>query len=388
MTTKKSDQGDLEKDDLVLPGLEDKPIVETPPVVVDPPKPTDPPKPIDPPKPVVLNDELEGDEGLPFKKPEDKPTDPPVVETPPVEENIFEIPEQEKPKPTDPPKPEYDFVGFGKDLGIDITENNKETLKNAVIKKIDEAKTKVEPDLTKYNEQQKLVISWLEDGGTLDEFFNPLKAIDDFNAMPDDEKIIDYLQTEENMTEPEAKKKLGEILDAGTFDEYINKVNTLVGTLRKDRIDSVMAGIKKAQDTRLAQISQAKEKEKTELCKVIDSISEFMGMPVDQKFKDAMKEKVSSGKLVIENNNARTQVLGHYFSLYGDKILAKMAKDAKTAGDAAYNRGVQTARGGLSNTPIKPDLTAGHSSGGVDPDKSPVEGLKNIDKDAKEGFPS
>ena len=169
-------------------------------MVVDPPKPTDPPKPIDPPKPVVLNDALEGDEGLPFKKPEDKPTDPPVVETPPVEENLFEIPEQEERKPTDPPKPEYDFVGFGKDMGIDITENNKETLKNAVIRKINKPKTKVEPDLTKYNEQQKLVISWLEDGGTLDEFFNPLKAIDDFNAMPDDEKIIDYLQTEEHVS--------------------------------------------------------------------------------------------------------------------------------------------------------------------------------------------
>ena len=115
-----------------------------------------------------------------------------------------------------------------------------------------------------------------------------------------------------------------------------------------------------------------------------------MGMPVDQKTKDPSERKSCIYlKLVIENNNARTQVLGHYFSLYGDKILAKMAKDAKTAGDAAYNRGVQTARGGLSNTPIKPDLTAGHSSGALKSDKSRSRKVsENIDKDAKEGFPS
>ena len=153
-------------------------------------------------------------------------------------------------------------------------------------------------------------------------------------------------------------------------------------------MDSVMAGIKQAQTTRQTQIEQAKQKETTALYQVIDSTSEFMGMEIPQNVKDAMKKKVDSGKLVTENNNARTQVLGHYFSLFGDKILTKLAKDAKVSGDAAYNRGVTAARGGLSNTPLKPDVSAGHNSGSTDLDKSPVEGLKNIDKDAKEGFPS
>lgn len=311
----------------------------------------------------------------PTEQPEEKPDD------------IFKMDEDGNVEEEEKPKPEYDFASLAQDLGLEFKEGGREEFKEAITKAIDTAKTMVEPDLSKFNPEQKILFNWLAEDGTLEDFFTPLKAFDDFLLKPEDEKVLDYLVTEEGLNEEKAKIRLGEIIDNNEFDDYVEKVDTLGMELRTEKFNEIIGTIKQSQENKQLEIQSQQIKEKGELAKVIDQTNTFMGMEIPQNVKDAMKRKVESGKLTIENNNAQTQILGHYFMLFGDKIFQKIEKEKKDNMDAGYNRGIRKVTERLHDAPPKPADAIGHGS--RDPkndDAKPLGNFTDIDKDAKTGF--
>lgn len=393
------EMGTIETDqDLKLPGLEPKPIEP----IMGATGPTDPAPMIEP-RPA--DDLLEHDEDIPLlKKPaptgptapiEQGPTGttgepaPEVTgETGPAEpaDDIFAMPDDEKPV-EEKPKPDYDFATLATDIGIEFTEGGKEEFTSAVKKAIDSAKTMVEPDLSKFTPEQKILFSWLNDGGSLQEFFTPLKSIDDFLVRPDDEKVLLYLVSEEQLSEEAAKAKLNEIIDDGKFDDYVDKVDQIGVQLREQKFNEIIESVKHAQSERQLQITNQANKEKADLLKIVEQTNEFMGFPIPQNVKDAMKRKIDSGKLTIENDNAQTQVLGHYFMLFGNKIYQKMQTELKDRQDAGYNRGIVKVVEKLHNAPTKPENATGQRTAvPTDDTKKPLDGFKDVDKDTKEGF--
>ena len=353
-------------------------------------------------------DQLENDDDIPLLKKQEEPEKEKEEEEDELqkekkdkkgEEEEEEAPEEEIKKDEldlDEEEPEseeeepkgIDFVGLGEELGIEIKDNNKESFVKAYNEKIEEAKQKVEPDLSNFTSDQKILFDWLkEEDATLEDFFNPLKAFDDFKILPEDERIIKYLISEEELDENKAKERLEEIVEDDKFDEYVGKVNDLVDDLREEEFNKIITSIKTAQQDKERERQSAERGEKDAMLKVIDETNTFLGLPLAQNLKTKMKAKVEKGQLTIENNNAETQILGHYFMLFGDKVIGKMEAEKKNAVDAAYNRGLKKIKDKLHNAPPESEKDRGRRGHGLpEEDTAPLSGLKNIDSEAKDGF--
>lgn len=398
---------EVEEDNLDLPGLKEKKEEEKKPEVVnEPEKPvvvipveTEPEK-KEKSKPVIPEN-VEHEEELPpalkEKKEEPKPIEPEIPEEEedkdkktPEEESIISLPDEEMGKEKPEPLPTINFKDFGKELGIEVPDNTKEAFVDTYKKTLDEAKKKVEPDLSKFSPQQKLLFDYLQEPeADLMSFFKPLKVFDDFLSKPDDEKILFYLETEEELAPDVAKAELNRIIDEDKLDEYINKVDTITNKARDDYFNELVSTVKKTREDHLERIRIEAEKEKTELKKVVNEMDKFMGMDIPKNVKDAMIKKIDAGKLTIENNNARTQILGHYFNLWGDRILSKIKEATEDEGNKAYGRGVQKVVSVLHNTPIEPELPGGRNAPRKEETpRGKLPQMKDIDKDSVSGFPS
>ena len=379
--------GEVEQEEITLPGLKESvektPVIETPGTEVK--KPEEPIKPIVPPA-----EKLGSDAELPFKK-QEEPEKPEVPEggegdKKSEEENPFVLEEEEKkpeePKPGDVPK--IDFLELGKELGLEVKDNTPDAFKEAHEQAVEAAKQKVEVDLTKFNDKEKIVIDWLHNGGNLEDFFKPLMAFDSFLAQPDDEKVKEWLINEEGVDKAQVDERLNQIIEEGHFDAYVDKVDQTISGLREQKYNQVMQSIKSTNDAYQASVQQTAIKERGELKTVLDQTKEFMGIPIPDNVKDILKREIDGGQFTKKNDNAQTQMKARLFDLFGDKVLAKVNKDWQTKVDEAYNRGVKGMQNRLHNIPVKPEEQPGHGGSRTPQEQGKLADMSNIDKDAKQ----
>lgn len=380
-------QGEINEEVITLPELKEDIVPEI--VIPDEKKPEikSEDKPIVPIKPT--SDVLGDDNELPFKKPNEEPKPEDLVEEEKPEEDIFKLEEIKPDEPgTDKPAPEpkFDFLEFGKELGIEVKDNSLESFKEAHTNALATAKQTVEVDLSKFNEKEKIIIDYLHQGGTLEDFFKPLMAFDNFLSQADDVKVKDWLLNEEGVAQNQLDERLGQIIDEGQFDAYVDKVNTAVNELRTGKYNQVLATVKQTNDNYQAKVQAGQVKERTELKQVLDNTKEFMGISIPDNVKDILKREIDTGAFTDKNDNAQTQMKARLFDLFGDKVLSKVNKDWQKKVDDAYNRGVIGQQKRLHSIPPKPDEQPGHNSTRIETDKGKLPDMANVDADARQVF--
>ena len=362
-----------------------EPVVE--PIVDTPPAPATAAEPA--PAPVVepLPENLETDKDLPFFKKEEEPVVEPVVE--PVKEeledlfsaDLFETPAE--PVVEEPVVEEEAFVTEffteAGDLFGDKKVNTTKELVDLVKNTIENSKTLIAIDTSKYTKEQIALHEHLASEKSINEFVDIAAPYLNFMSNTDDQKVRTYLIHEKGIPENEVQEEVNRLIEADEWDDTVEIINTAILQLKDDAIASRVEQIKNDSLALTTRASTIAQQEQTEMITVLDGMEEFMGIKLPDTFKAQLKSEITSGMLTKKNNNAQTQVKARLYDLVGERIQKQQDAQRQLERDQAYNRGLETGQGILYNKPPRIE-----SPGHMKPNESKDEkaGFRNIDSDA------
>jgi hypothetical protein len=305
------------------------------------------------------------------------------------EKDIFDTTDLEKELETEKSQKQeavkYDWkLAAKKEFGIELEENDPTKFFSAVKTKIEESTQKVVPDTSKYSEDARLVVDYLEAGGKFEDLLNPLGQLDKYIVETDpDDMVKDYFTVYENMKEDEADAKVEELHDDDKFDTKLQEIKKLLFTHRAQKANEI---IKASNDKITNQVKQAEIRitnERVEMAKVVDGLQDFMGMKLPDKAKEYIKTEISNGKLFEKNNNAKTQVYARLFEMFGSQIIDQYSKKIGEEARKSFNTAKEEGLGKLHNIPLRQGAESAQEHRASE-ETNPLAAFINIDKDAIE----
>ncbi|MFA6916972.1 MAG: hypothetical protein WC222_11285 [Parachlamydiales bacterium] len=310
-------------------------------------------------------------------------------EKPVEEKDIFDVTDLEKELETEKTQKEeavkYDWkTAAKKNLDIELAENDPDKFFSAVKTKIEESAQKIIPDTSKYSEDARMVVDYLEAGGKFDDLLNPLGELDKYIVDTDpDDMVRDYFTVYEGLKEDEADAKIEELHDDDKFDTKLQEVKKLLFTHRAQKASDIIQASSNKIANQLKEAETRITNERAEMVKVVDGLQDFMGMKLPDKAKDYIKTEISNGKLSERNNNARTQVYARLFEMFGSQIIDQYSKKISEEARKSFNTAKEQELGKLHNIPPKAGAESAQEHRASE-DVNPLAAFINIDKDAIE----
>ena len=334
-------------------------------------------------------------------KKDEKKDEKPAEET----EDTFKIPEKKEPTATpDSVTGAYKLDEIAKDfaeIGIKPEEITDNKVLVAKVKELVEAsKQKVELDLSKYDDETKNLVTFLESGGTAKDFLDPIGQYNDMLMLSPEEKYkislesngvkkseIENLMNDLDHAEKElrvyldkyagkSKAQIDEIIDELITDDKLLAVHKQqmsklfdadVKDLKKEAQEKVIDTYnKKVEQLKQKDIQQAAD-ENNKLIESVAKIDEYRGMKIPQQMKDFLKLQIETGEFHKMLNTPEAQIKAFLevhpdFKQQLDAFHEKRIKDASREG---YNNGKEKVTKKLHNIP-NVDVISTHdkSSGG------------------------
>jgi hypothetical protein len=337
---------------------------------------------------------LEGDEDLAFAKDKkqdaDKNEEPDDKAKDKDEDDVFQYtPEEDTEAEKDLEKPQsVDWILKAKKIGFEIKSNDPEEFDLGLITHIEAQKQKVEPDVSKYAPEAQELIKLIENGLSMADILNPVKEYNDALAMPDDEKVENYLVYVDKVPQDKVKETISDLYDEGKFKDKLTQVNNVLTQLRENKFKEILTAHQQRFEARAQAIKLQAQNERNEMVKVLNDMTDFMGLPLPVSVKDALKKEIQTGQLTKKNDNATTQIKARLFDLFGTKALAKLSGQLKEANREGFNKGKATELEKLHNEPIQIIDAAGHvkiSKKDIE-NSHPLAAFRDIEKDAKDAY--
>lgn len=390
MKTNEEPEGIIEADELPVTVPKEEPVKTDeviPEVIADSP-PADVPE-IE----LVLPGNIQTDDEIPVLKPEaekaeekQEPEKPEEKADPAEEifdEKLFEEKAEEKAEEPAIANDTFvaEFLTETKDIFGDVEIKTAKDLAERVKAEIENAKTKVEIDTSKYTAEQLAVFDYLKEENSVTDFADVTKVYVDFLAKTDDEKMEAYLIHEKGMTDPtERREEFDRLVDEDKWDATINQINQTIVNLKNQAIQERVAKLATDRAALTETTNKVVESERKQLETTLDEMTDFMDFPLPATFKQQLKKEIETGLLTKKNNNASTQLKARLFDLVGARILAQHKANLEAEKNAAYERGLLKGQGALHNTPPIIDKPGHQKSKDFDRDEK--AGFRNIDSDA------
>ena len=268
---------------------------------------------------------------------------------------------------------EIDYVKLGKFHGFEVKENSEKSYKESYDKYFLESKQQI--DFSKFDGPAKEVVEFLSKGGHVADFIDPLKNINTYLVMNDEDLIRSEFKAEK-IDDDEIETKIDKLIEDGTLETKAEEIRT---DLKKVRNDTIQKTIK----ARTEQLSKLKENEKSitvaeneQLKQAVDKIENFIGIPVSKEIRESIKKEVETEDFHKKLNSAEAQTDAYFFMKYKNNIISYYENQIKIERRAGYNDGIKRAQSGLFNN--IPDLSQspGHNKqqpGGFKDLKNEVE---------------
>lgn len=318
-------------------------------------------------------------------KPEEKKDDQPEEPEFKLDDNTDKIENPNKDK-------EYDYIKAAKALDLDIKENSYDEYINAVKTKIETSKKIVEPDLSKYDDETKKVVSFLEKGGTVKDIVEPLKKYDDFLLLSPEDKIkevwkaegktakqieedlndIEFLETElreyyrdvEKLSKAQVSEKINEVIENDKVEETHRKLfsemfNKEIKTLREQKYSEIVGDFDKKILSLQKKDEEQAQLERESLKSLVDKTSEYKGIKIPENVKTFIKSQIDTGDFNKFLNNAEAQLNAFLDLKFRSQIEDHLKKSVDDASRSGYNKGLDKKTQKLHNIP-KGDTASMH----------------------------
>jgi hypothetical protein len=250
-------------------------------------------------------------------------------------------------------KGEFDYQSIAKEIGIEMTKNNKEEFINGIKKRIEDASKKTELDLSSYNPETRSFIEGIEQpDSSLLEMMSPITGLDHYLVNTNPEQIVtDYLIDVEKLNISDARSKVADLISSEEFEDKYKQITNSYNNLKLSMTKDLMTKIQKASDLRKSEMNNNLQKEKNEMIDVVKQTETFLGLKIPETVKANLIAEINSGVLTKENNNARTQVNARLFNLYSQNLKKYYDSKIKEASRKAYNEGATSIKKDLHNVP-------------------------------------
>lgn len=273
------------------------------------------------------------------------------------EDDLFKIEEEKENKSDTEEEEEIEssWKDIAKEFELEIEEDNfdkfKEKLaekqKQEIEKAVEEAKKEFKTvDVKKYNPEAQRLIEFLENGGTLEEFKNPLKVFDELLTMDKEDLIREDLRIK-GYSEAQIEEKIIKMDEDGIIDTEYNKLKNIV-SLNKEKAEQNLLDSQKNNKLATEKAKQEQfQKETKVISEHISKLDKFMGKQIPEDTKKLLQQRWEEGhyrKRFAENPvDAVNAIL---FMEFGEKFKKLIEKEA-------HDKGAFNALGKLSNTPEK-----------------------------------
>lgn len=306
------------------------------------------------------------------------------------EDEFFKLPEEEQRAIENKEvekKLQFSYTDLAKEIGIEGKFEDRSEYVAAVKKSIEDAKTKVEFDLSKLEENEQQLIKYFRSGGKVDDILNPTGKFDEFLAKTPEEKAIYWLMNERQIKEDEAKDVIEEMTDKGEFNKYVENIDkSVLAAKERERAKIIKAGADQYE------LSQTKLNEKAKevrgaLVKTAKDMETFMGMKIPDKIKNHIAAEIETGRFREVMDNPTAQIVGRLYMLFGDQILKNMEAKILEKNREGFNKGKDDVHADLHNIEQKEQgkRSVEETRRSVNDMNNPLAGFLTIDEDAVPG---
>lgn len=261
---------------------------------------------------------------------------------------------------------------------IELEENTLEAFVEGINKKIKSASKKVEIDRSKYQPETIELIDMLEAGATRADFINESRQFDNFLALPDEDKLLNYFVNIDEMKKDDAQAKIDQLIEEGKLKDAVKKVNQTILAWKNKELSDTVTKVK--QRTLKASEEEKKEikKERMLMVSELKKMKTFMGLDVSDKALKVIERKINTGEVVEElNRNPQSLVKAYLLHKFENVILESIGKSIKTASKKGYNEADRKNKDRLQNK--EGDRTNSRSQRSVKQDlNKPFKGLNAI----------
>lgn len=249
--------------------------------------------------------------------------------------------EQEKSQKAEAVK--YDWKALAKkELDVDLEDNSQDKFISAVKNKISDASQKTVVDTSKYSEDARTIINFLEDGGNLSEILLPVAVIDKYLTNSNKRDLVkDFFITHDKMTEDQANEEMDTLEEDDKFEDKAKEVLKFITESRTRIINKTIQASQEKINQRKKEIADNIIKERSDMITEAKGLKTFLGTELKEDVKQYLVKEIESGKLTEQNNNAKTQVLARLLTLFGDRIIESYSKQLKNVSRESFNTGKQ-----------------------------------------------
>ena len=307
------------------------------------------------------------------------------------DDGIFKLPDEEQRAIENKEiekKLQFNYSDLAQEIGIeDFKEGERTDFVNTIKKAIDDAKTKVEFDLSKLEDNEQELIKFFRNGGKVSDILNPTQKFDEFLQKSPEDKAIYWLMNEKNIGEKEAKDLLEDMTDKGELAKYVENIDKSVIAAKAREQEKILKAASDSYEQSQTKLNEKAKGIRAELVKTAKELDTFMGMKIPDKIKNHMAAEIETGRFREVMDNPRAQLFGRLYMLFGDQILKNMEAKILEKNREGFNKGKDDVHADLHNIeqPGQQKRSAEESRRSPDANNSPLSGFLNIDEDAVPG---
>lgn len=222
------------------------------------------------------------------------------------------------------------WLELSKKDGFDITEDTYEAY---VAGRDKFYKEKYQIDLGKYQPETQRFIEFLESGGTINSFIEPLRPLNELRNLDDVALITKDLEMQE-WDPAKIEKEIARMSEKdGEVELSAYKIRKQIDTIEERLKEKIVNDTIVASDRQTTYKQTSTAEELTSIKKELNTMSAFLEIPLGDKHKAGIVKKLESGQYndVINNPKAKMQaILWHEFGKEGVNLLKeKVLAEAK-----------------------------------------------------------
>jgi hypothetical protein len=229
-----------------------------------------------------------------------------------------------------------------------LNEDSIEEFVAAIEEKFEELKTSASIEITeeKYGKDGVNLLSFLEEGGDLNDFFNPVAEYYEMLVMPAEKKVREAYKLD-GKADAWIDTQIDKLKEDGKFDAVVNNIDNQLHKLAKQTIADKIKENNEFLEQRKNSIFVSSETDNKRIIKEIEQRKDFNGVPISDQSKQVIKNRWLKGEYRKAFESDPIAVTDYIMNKeFGDKVKSSI----KTAASADVKAEVSNKLHNLSDS--------------------------------------
>lgn len=221
-----------------------------------------------------------------------------------------------------------------KEIGFEIPTDNFEEFKKGLD---NHYKNKYDVNLGKYDSETQQFIEFLENGGTVQDFLDPLKPVEQLKSLSDVDLVVRDLELQD-WPQDKIDQEIARMTEADKDEIGLTafKLRKQLGVIEQNIKTQIIESKTKAEKRQDSYKQNATAEQLSAIKNSLNTVSEFMDTPLSGKHKDFIAKNWVDGKYANILNDPKAMSKFLLFHEFGEQGIANLKNKAKEEAKLAY----------------------------------------------------